>query len=1021
MNFSAWFIVRPVATSLLMLGVLFLGITAYTQLPIAGVPQVDIPTISLSTSLPGASAETVAASITSPLERALATLPGVVSISSTSSLGASSITVEFELARSVDSAAVDVQTAINVATADLPKNLPHPPTFEKKNPADALLMTIAVYSDSLPIAAVDDYVENLLAPEIARVPGVGLVDYHGQQKPAVRVQVDPGKIAALGLSLEDVRGRINELTVNGPKGTLNSLRQSVTLDANDQLVEAAQFRAITLATHNGSVVRIGDIGTVIDGVEDVKQGAWVKGHQAVMIDVHKQVGYNLNETVQRVRALLPTLQRDLPASAHLLLLGDRTQAIRASVKDVFRTLLISCALVVMVVFGFLRTLRATFIPAVAIPLSLLGTMAAMYIIGYTLDNVSLMALTISVGFVVDDAIVMLENITRHVEEGEDPVTAAMKGSGEIGFTIVSMTISLVAVFIPLIFMGGVVGRLFHEFANTAAIAILFSGIVSLTLTPVLCAKLLRRESARRPSALQVRAAAWYDRIHDAYGRGLRWVLGHQPLFLLVMLATLAVTVILYALIPKGFFPQQDNGLIAGVTEASPDISYPAMVERMHALADRVAKDDDIENVYYWIEGDPSLNIGRMLIDLKPFEVRKSSVYQVMDRIKTRTKGMAEITLQMQARQDLTVGTRVTKTQFQYALRDSNLAELRLWTPKMLAVLQAIPQLRDVAGDIDPAAPRLRIVMDRAAMGRLGVSVQGVDDTLYDAFGQRQVASYYTQVNVYRVILEVDPRFQLDESALDQLYVSSSKGLPVPLKAFVSLERNSAPLTVNHDGQFPSATLSFNLAPGTSLGQAVSAIKDKERSLGMPAGLTTTFTGSAKAFQDSLATQPFLIAAALFAIFIVLGALYESYIHPLTIMSTLPSAGIGGLLALMLFGYDFSLIALIGIILLIGIVKKNGIMMVDVAITGRAQGLGPEDAIYRAALLRFRPIMMTTFAALLGALPLALGWGAGSELRRPLGVAMVGGLLFSQALTLFTTPVIYLYMDRVSSWLARSRR
>ena len=519
----------------------------------------------------------------------------------------------------------------------------------------------------------------------------------------------------------------------------------------------------------------------------------------------------------------------------------------------------------------------------------------------------------------------------------------------------------------------------------------------------------------------MRAATWYDRVHDAYGRGLRWVLGHQPLFLLVMLATLAVTVILYVLIPKGFFPQQDNGLIAGVTEASPDISYPAMVERMHALADRVAKDDDIENVYYWIEGDPSLNIGRMLIDLKPFEVRKSSVYQVMDRIKSRTKGMAEITLQMQARQDLTVGTRVTKTQFQYALRDSNLAELRLWTPKMLAALQAIPQLRDVAGDIDPTAPRLRIVMDRAAMGRLGVSVQGVDDTLYDAFGQRQVASYYTQVNVYRVILEVDPRFQLDESALDQLYVSSSKGLPVPLKAFVSLERNSAPLTVNHDGQFPSVTLSFNLAPGTSLGQAVSAIKDKERSLGMPPGLTTTFTGSAKAFQDSLATQPFLIAAALVAIFIVLGALYESYIHPLTIMSTLPSAGIGGLLALMLFGYDFSLIALIGIILLIGIVKKNGIMMVDVAITGRAQGLGPEDAIYRAALLRFRPIMMTTFAALLGALPLALGSGAGSELRRPLGVAMVGGLLLSQALTLFTTPVIYLYMDRVSSWLARSRR
>jgi hydrophobe/amphiphile efflux-1 (HAE1) family protein len=1019
LNVSAWFIRRPVATSLLMMGVLFLGITAYTQLPIAGVPQVDIPTISITTTLPGASAETVAASVTSPLERALAILPGVVSISSTSSLGSSSISVEFDLSRSVDSAAVDVQTAINSAEADLPKNLPHPPTFEKKNPADALLMTVAVYSDSLPIAAVDDYVENLLTPEISRVTGVGLVDYHGRQKPAVRIQVDPGKIAALGLNLEDVRARIGELTVNGPKGTLSSARQTVTLDANDQLTDAAEFSAITLNSRNGSVVRIGDVGNVVNSVEDVKQGAWVQHHQAVMIDVHKQVGFNLNETVARVRALLPILQRDLPASVHLVLLGDRTQAIRASVRDVFRTLLISCLLVVIVVFAFLRNVYATLIPAIAIPLSLLGTMAAMYAIGYTLDNVSLMALTVSVGFVVDDAIVMLENITRHVEEGEDPAAAALAGSGEIGFTIVSMTLSLIAVFIPLIFMGGVVGRLFHEFANTAAIAIFLSGVVSLTLTPVLCAKLLKATPAREQSAFERRAGAWYERIHERYGRSLRWVLRHQFLVLLVMLATMAITVILYVLIPKGFFPQQDNGLIAGVTEAAPDISYAAMAERMHAMADLVAKDDDIENVYYWIEGDPSINVGRMLIDLKPFEVRKSSVYAVMDRIKARARGVPEITLRMQARQDLQVGTKVSKTQFQYALRDSNLVELQQWTPKMLEALRPIPELRDVAGDVEPTAPRLRIVMDRSAMGRLGVTAQSVDDTLYDAFGQRQVASYYTQVNVYRVILEVDPRFQLDEAALDRLYVPSKTGLPVPLRSFTSLERTSAPLTVNHDGQFPAVTLSFNLAPGASLGQAVTAIKNKERSLGMPSGLTTTFTGSAKAFQDSLATQPFLIAAALLAIFIVLGVLYESYIHPLTIMSTLPSAGIGGLLALMLFGYDFSLIALIGIILLIGIVKKNGIMMVDVSITGRAKGLSPEDAIYHAALLRFRPIMMTTLAALLGALPLAIGWGAGSELRRPLGVAMVGGLLLSQALTLYTTPVIYLYMDRLSSRFRRS--
>jgi len=1013
MNVSAWFVARPVATSLLMLGVLFLGIAALTQLPIAGVPQVDIPTISVSTALPGASAETVATSVTSPLERALANLPGVVSLSSTSSLGSSSISVEFDLSRSVDSAAVDVQTAINTAMADLPKNLPHPPTFEKKNPADALLMTVAVYSDSLPIAAVDDYVENFLAPEISRVAGVGLVDYHGRQKPAVRIQVDPGKIASVGLNLEDVRARIGELTVNGPKGTLSSPRQTITLDSNDQLTDATEFSAITLASRNGAVVRLGDVANVVNSVEDVKQSAWTQGHQSVMIDVHKQVGFNLNETVQRVRALLPALQGDLPASVHLVLLGDRTQAIRASVTDVFRTLLISCLLVVIVVFAFLRNLRATLIPAVAIPISLLGTMAAMYAIGYTLDNVSLMALTVSVGFVVDDAIVMLENITRHVEAGEDAVSAAMAGSGEIGFTIVSMTISLIAVFIPLIFMGGVVGRLFHEFANTAAIAIFLSGVVSLTLTPVLCAKLLKAAPASRQGALERRADAWYQKVHDGYAKSLRWVLGHQLLMLMVMLATIATTVILYVFIPKGFFPQQDNGLIAGVTEASPDIAYPAMVDSMHKMADLVATDADIESVYYWVEGDPSINVGRMLIDLKPFEVRKSSVYAVMDRIKARVKGVPEITLRMQARQDLQVGTKVGKTQFQYALRDSNLAQLQQWTPRMLDALGSIPELRDVAGDVEPTAPRLRIVMDRSLMGQLGVTAQSVDDILYDAFGQRQVASYYTQVSVYRVVLEVDPKFQLDESALARLYVPSKTGLPVPLRAFTTLERTSAPLTVNHDGQFPAVTLSFNLAPGVSLGSAVTAIKNKERSLGMPAGLTTTFTGSAKAFQDSLATQPFLIAAALLAIFIVLGVLYESYIHPLTIMSTLPSAGIGGLLALMLLGYDFSLIALIGIILLIGIVKKNGIMMVDVSIAERAKGRSAEDAIYHAALLRFRPIMMTTFAALLGALPLALGWGAGSELRRPLGVAMVGGLLVSQALTLFTTPVVYLYMDRLT--------
>jgi hydrophobe/amphiphile efflux-1 (HAE1) family protein len=1019
LNVSAWFIERPVATALLVLGLLFVGVAAFTQLPIAGIPQVDIPTISVSTSLPGASAETMAASVTSPLERTLAFLPGVTSISSTSALGASSITVEFDLSRSADGAAVDVQTAINSALADLPKNLPHPPTFEKRNPADALLMTIAVYSDEMPIAAVDDYAENMLTPELSRVQGVGLVDYHGRQKPAIRVQVDPGKLSALGLTLEDVRSRIAEATANGPKGTLDGSRVSITLDANDQLATAAEFSAVTLVGRNGALAHLGDVARVIEGVEDTKQAAWISRHQAVMIDVHKQVGYNLNETVARVRALLPELQRNLPASVHLVLLGDRTQAIRASVGDVMRTLLITCVLVVIVVYAFLGSLRATLVPAVAIPLSLLGTTAIMFLAGYSLDNVSLMALTISVGFVVDDAIVMLENIMRHIEEGETPMAAAFAGSREIGFTIVSMTLSLVAVFIPLIFMGGIVGRLFHEFGNTAAIAILLSGAISLTLSPMLCARVLRAPRAG-PSAREGRSSAWYHALMERYGRGIDWVLRHEPLMLLVMVVTVALTVGLYAMIPKGFFPQQDNGLIAGVTEASPDIAFPAMAQRMHAIADTVAQDPDVQNVYYWVEGDPSLNVGRLLVDLKPFGERDASVYQVIDRLRASVKSRPEIALRLQARQDLTVGTRVGKSQFQYTLRDANLTELREWTPRMVTALESLPQLRDVAADVEPSAPRLRLVMDRVAMGSLGVAVQSVDDVLYDAFGQRQVASFYTQVNVYRIVLEVAPGLRLDESALDALYLPSRSGNLVPLRAFTTLERTSAPLTVTHDGQFPAAMLSFNLAPGVSLGQAVAAIRDKEGTLGMPAGLKTTYTGSAKAFQESLASQPFLIGAALLAIYIVLGILYESAIHPLTIMSTLPSAGIGGLLALMLMRYDFSLIALIGVILLIGIVKKNGIMMVDVAIAQRALGRTPEEAVRHAALLRFRPIMMTTLAALFGALPLALGTGAGSELRRPLGVAMVGGLLLSQALTLFTTPVVYVYMERVRERLAAWR-
>jgi hydrophobe/amphiphile efflux-1 (HAE1) family protein len=1020
MNFSAVFIRRPIATSLLMLGVLFLGVIGYMQLPIAGVPQVDIPTISIDASLPGASAQTMASSVTAPLERALAVLPGVTSLTSTSALGSTSIAVQFDLSRSVDSAALDVQTAINAASGDLPKNLPHPPTFEKANPSDALLMTIAVYSDAMPLGKVDDYVENYLAPEIARVPGVGLVDYHGQQKPAIRVRINPAALAALGLDLEDVRARIAASTANAPKGTLNGKYQSVTLNATDQIMDADGYATLVIAYRNGAPVRLRDVSSVVADVEDVRQGAWVAGHQAVMVDVHKQIGFNINQTVERIKAELPRLTHDLPASMHLVLLGDRTQTIRASVVDLQFTLLISVILVVLVVYAFLRDWRATIIPVITIPLSLLGTIAAMDVLGYSLDNVSLMALTVVIGFVVDDAIVMLENILRHIEGGASPFDAALKGSREIAFTIVSMTVSLVAVFIPLLFMGGLVGRLFREFAVTAGIAILISGLVSLTLTPTLCARFLNQQTAHGRGRFHQAAERMFNRLLDIYAAGLRRALVQRRLTLLVAAMTLVGTVLMYVVIPKGFFPQQDNGLISGVAEASQDISYAAMVERMHALAAIVERDPDIQHVYYWAEGSPSANIGRLSIDLKPFGKRSASVYDVIKRLRPQVAGLPGISLYLQARQDLQIGARSSKTQFQYTLRDANIEELQHWAPIMLKALGDIPVIQDVAGDLEPVAPQLTAVLDRDAMSRLGITPQMVDDTLYDAFGQRQVATFYTQLNVYRVVLEVDPSYQLDANALRQIYLATSNGKQVPLSSFMRLESSTAPLTINHDGQFPAVTLSFNLAPGHALSEAISAIDIKGAELGRPEGLTAVFQGSAQAFQASLSNQPLLIAAALLAIYIVLGILYESYIHPLTILSTLPSAGIGALGALMLLQYDFSLIALIGVILLIGIVKKNGIMMVDFALAGEQErGLTSEQAIYEACLLRFRPIMMTTMAALLGALPLAFGSGAGAELRRPLGIAIVGGLVISQILTLFTTPVIYLYLDRFSTHRARS--
>ena len=1023
MNISERFIVRPIATSLLMLGIFFLGVVGYILIPIAGVPQVDIPTIQVQASLPGASAETMATTVAAPLERQLALIPGLDSMSSTSSLGATSITIQFDLARDVDGAAFDVQSAINAAAGDLPKNLPHPPILQKANPADALLMTVAVTSDALPIAKVDEYAETVLALELARIAGVGFIDYHGQQKPAVRVQVNPAALAALGISLEDVRGVLSQATANLPKGTLNGAQQAATIDATDQLVAAREYADIIVAYRNGSAVRLKDVTSVIDGAEDSRSAAWIGDHrQAVLVDVHKQPGHNINRTVARIRAELPRIQQALPPSLKLTLLQDRTQTIKASVADLQFTLTISVLLVLLTVFLFVRNARATLIPSVAIPLSLVGTIAAMQLIGYTLDNVSLMALTVTVGFVIDDAIVMLENILRHMELGESPLDAALKGAREIGFTIMSMTISLIAVFIPLLFMGGLVGRLFREFAVTAAIAIILSGIISLTLTPMMCARFLRPHVHAHPGPFGRFLERAFDHLQHAYETSLRWVLARQRLALVVMLATMAGTVALYTYIPKGFFPRQDNGLIVGVTEAAQDISFDAMSQQMHQLAKLVMRDPDVAHIYYNVEGRPSTNIGRFSIDLKPFGQRTSSVDDVIRRLRPNAAALPGISLYMQARQDVTIGARVSKTQYQYTLHDADVAELNQWASVLLKAFRTLPQLQDVAGDLQPSSPQIKVVLDRDALSRVGIAPEVVDETLYDAFGQRQVATFYTELSQYRVVLEVDPQFQLDENALKQLYIrAGSSGSQVPLASVAHLQTGVAPLTINRDRQLPAVTLSFNLAPGYSLGDAVAAIDAKELALNKPATLGATFQGTAQVFQSSLATQPYLIAAAIIAIYIVLGVLYESYIHPITILSTLPSAGIGALAALLLFGYEFSLIALIGIILLIGIVKKNGIMIVDFAITAEQEhGMSPEAAIYKACAMRFRPIMMTTMAALLGALPLALGTGAGSELRRPLGITMVGGLIVSQLLTLYTTPVIYVHVDRLNSWVKRLR-
>jgi hydrophobe/amphiphile efflux-1 (HAE1) family protein len=1016
MSISAPFIRKPIATSLIMAGVLLVGLVAYPLLPVAPLPQVDFPTIQVSAQLPGADPTTMASSVTAPLERQFAEIPGVSQMTSSSTLGNSSITLQFDLDRNIDAAAGDVQTAINAAGGQLPKNLPSPPTYRKVNPADAPILVFAVHSDTLPLTTVDDYAENVLSQNISQVPGVAQVSIGGQQKPAVRVQVDPQKLAALGIGLEDVRGVIANATTDSPKGSIDSPTRTFTIYDNDQELKADPWNDVIIAYKNGAPVRIRDIGQAIEGPENTKLAAWADGGRAVLLIVSKQPGANVIQVVDHVKSLLPQLQAAMPPAVKVDILSDRTTTIRASVADVQFTLLLTICLVVMVIFVFLRNFWATAIPSVTVPLALVGTLALMYAFGYSLDNLSLMGLSIAVGFVVDDAIVMLENIHRHIEAGLPPVQAALKGAGEIGFTIFSISLSLVAVFIPLLLMGGIVGRVFREFAVTVTMTILVSAIVSLTLTPVMCAKFMKHDTGQHGRLYRI-SERGFDLLLAGYRRSLDAALKHRRITLAVFLATICATGYLFVIIPKGFFPQQDTGLILGTSEAAQDISFADMSRKQVELGKIVAADPDVDTVGMALgsSGGQTLNNGRLFITLKPRDRRQASAAEIIDRLRPKLAQVEGAALFLQPAQDINIGGRPTRTLYQYTLQDANIDELNQWAPRLYAKLQTLPQLRDVATDEQTGGTTLTLDIDRDAAARYGIQPQLVDDTLYDAFGQRQVAQYFTQVNSYHVVMEVLPDLQANPSALT--------GEQVPLSALAHwTTRPTAFLSINHQGQFPAVTLSFNLAPGVALGDAVAVIQQAERDMGVPPSLTGAFQGNAQAFQSSLASEPYLVAAALIVIYIILGVLYESYIHPLTILSTLPSAGAGALVMLMLFGFDFSVIALIGVILLIGIVKKNGIMMVDFAIQAeRDQGMTPYEAIRQACLLRFRPIMMTTMAALLGGLPLMLGSGTGSELRQPLGYAMVGGLILSQALTLYTTPVVYLYLDRLRVWLASRRR